>query len=48
MAHVKLKNFLQRVLQRLLEAVGPDRTLRKCPEALRALLALGQIEPGPT
>lgn len=48
MANVKLKNFLEMVLQRLWEAVGPDRTLRKCPEALRALLALGQIEPGPT
>ena len=48
MANVKLKNFLAMVLQRLFEAVGPDRTLRKCPEALRALLDLGQIEPKPT
>ena len=48
MANVKLKNFLAMVLQRLLAAVGPDRTLRKCPEALQALLNLGQIEPKPT
>ena len=48
MANVKLKNFLEMVLQRLFEAVGPDRTLRKCPEALQALLNLGQIEPQPT
>ena len=48
MANVKLKNFLEMVLRRLLEAVGPDRTLRKCPEVLQALLDLGQIEPKPT
>ena len=48
MANVKLKNFLEMVLQRLWALVGPDRTLRKCPEALQALLALGQIEPKPT
>ena len=48
MANVKLKNFLAMVLQRLFAAVGPDRTLRKCPEALQALLNLGQIEPKPT
>ena len=48
MANVKLKNFLEMVLQRLFALVGPDRTLRKCPEALRALLDLGQIEPKPT
>ena len=48
MANVKLRNFLEMVLQRLLEAVGPDRTLRKCPEVLQALLDLGQIEPKPT
>ena len=48
MANVKLRNFLELVLARLLEAVGPDRTLRKCPEVLQALLDLGQIEPQPT
>ena len=48
MANVKLGNFLEMVLARLLAAVGPDRTLRKCPEALRTLLELGQIEPKPT
>ena len=35
MANVKLTAM---VLQRLFAAVGPDRTLRKCPEALQALL----------
>ena len=48
MANVKLKNFLEMVLARLFALVGPDRTLRKCPEALQALLDLGQIEPQPT
>ena len=45
MANVKLGNFLELVLQRLFEAVGPDRTLQEYPEAL---LELGQIEPKPT
>ena len=31
MANVKLKNFLEMVLQRLLEAVGPDRTTGRGP-----------------
>ena len=48
MVNVKLKSFLQRELHQLLETVGLGRTLRKYPEVLLALLALGQIEPEPT
>ena len=48
MANVKPGNFLEMVLQRLFALVGPDRTLRQCPEILQALLDLGQIEPKPT
>ena len=48
MANVKLKAFLQQVLNRLLDTDGLGRTLRQYPEALQALLDLGQIEPKPT
>ena len=48
MANVKLRSFLQLVWARLLAMVGLGRTLRKYPEALQALLALGHIEPKPT
>ena len=48
MANVKLKAFLELVLARLFAWDGLDRTLPKYPEALQALLALGQIEPKPT
>ena len=48
MANVKLKAFLELVLQRLFDRDGLDRTLQKYPEALRDLLAWGQIEPKPT
>ena len=48
MVNVKLKSFLEMMLQRFLALVGPDWTLHKCPEALRALLELDKIEPQPT
>ena len=48
MANVKLKAFLQRVLNRLCAWDGPRPTLQKYPEALQELLAFGQIEPKPT
>ena len=48
MANVKLKAFLQLVWNKLCATVGLDRTLRKCPEALQALLELGHIDPRPT
>jgi predicted component of type VI protein secretion system len=47
MANVKLKSFLELVLQRLFDTDGLGRTLRKYPQALQALLDLGQIEPQP-
>ena len=48
MANVKLKAFLELVLQRLFDTDGLGRTLQKYPEALQALLDLGPIEPKPT
>ena len=48
MANVKLKAFLQRVLNRLFAWDGLRPTLRKYPEALQELLDWGQIEPKPT
>ena len=48
MANVKLKAFLELVLQRLFDTDGLGRTLQQYPEALQALLDLGQIEPKPT
>ncbi len=48
MANVKLKAFLQRVLNRLFAWDGLRPTLQKYPEALQELLAWGQIEPQPT
>ena len=47
MANVKLKAFLQLVLQRLFDTDGLGRTLKQYPQALQALLDLGQIEPQP-
>ena len=47
MANVKLKSFLALVLQRLFDTDGLGRTLKQYPEALQALLDLGQIEPPP-
>lgn len=47
MANVKLKSFLQLVLDRLFDTDGLGRTLQKYPQALQALLDLGQIEPQP-
>ena len=47
MANVKLKSFLQLVLDRLFDTDGLGRTLQKYPQALQALLDLGQIEPPP-
>ncbi len=44
MANVKLKAFLQLVLQRLFDTDGLGRTLKQYPQAL---LDLGQIEPQP-
>ena len=48
MANVKLKAFLEMVLQRLLDTDGLRPTLQKHTAALQELLALGQIEPKPT
>ena len=48
MANVKLKSFLELVLRRLFDTDGLGRTLQKYPQALQALLDLGQIEPKPT
>ena len=48
MTNVKLKAFLQLVLARLFVWDGLDRALRKYPEALQELPALGHIEPKPT
>ncbi len=47
MANVKLKSFLQLVLDRLFDTDGLGRTLQQYPQALQALLDLGQIEPQP-
>ncbi len=47
MANVKLKSFLQRVWDRLFDTDGLGRSLQKYPQALQALLDLGQIEPPP-
>ena len=47
MVNVKLKSFLELVLNRLFDTDGLGRTLQKTPEALQALLDLGQIEPQP-
>ncbi len=47
MANVKLKAFLQLVLDRLFDTDGLGRTLQQYPQALQTLLALGQIEPPP-
>ena len=44
MTNVKLRNFLEMMLARLVALVGPDRTLRKCPEAPRPR---GPARPGP-
>jgi len=48
MANVKLKSFLEMVLQRLFDTDGLRPTLQKHTAALQELLALGQIEPKPT
>ena len=47
MANVKLKSFLQPVWARLFAWDGLDRTLRKYPEALQELPALGNTKPKP-
>ena len=47
MVNLKLKSFLQLVLQRIFDLVGAGPTLQKYRPALQALLTLGQIEPLP-
>ena len=47
MANVKLKSFLELVLQRFFDTDGLGRTLKKFQEGPRALLDLVQIEPQP-
>ena len=47
MVNLKLRSFLQLVLQRIFDLVGSGPTLQKHRPALQALLTLGQIEPLP-
>ena len=45
MDNVKLKSFLQLVLNRLLDTDGLGRTLHTYPAAQQTLLDLAQVEP---